>query len=178
MDLFLNIAEPVLRRFLIAVLRTLLLLVGLLVDDVARHGSEKVLLVLALFLFGLLVHVWVYFLFLDDSHLLLPNRLGALLQLLVDVVQVVTVRCDAGHPWLLRVDPLEFVALEVAVDEGVVEAHALAVFLDGHAPHVSVLHLQLLLLLENNVHLTAVLDAQLQNLEGALDQVVLDLVVQ
>ena len=103
-----------------------------------RHGRQQSLLVLSLlFLF---VDVWIGFLLLDHSHLLLPYRVRCLLEFGVGFFELIAIGCEASAA---RVDgkyPSELVARNILIYQVVIEAHPLAVLLDSHSTDVSVLH--------------------------------------
>ena len=58
-----------------------------------------------------------------------------------------------------------------------VESDPLAVLLDRHTLHVSVLHRQLLFLFEDNFLLPSLFDTKLQNLHCVLDQIMLYIMI-
>ena len=163
--------------FLIEVLVIVLILVlfGIALLNVGRHRGQQSLFVLS-FLF-LLVHVRIRLLLLDHADLLLPYRVRRLFELGVGFLEFVAVACDATAPWVDWKYSSELVARYVLIYQIVVEAYPLAVLFDCHSAYIAVLHRKPLLSFDNHVKLPALLDAQLEDLESVLYQVVLHIKV-
>ena len=135
------------------------------------------LLVLTSLLLLVLVNVGVEFFLLYHANLLLPDGLGSLLEFGIDLLELVTVGCQSALAWIEWIYPFELVSRYVLVNQIIIEPNSLAVLLDGHPFYISVLHLHLLFLLQNNFHLPPLLHAELQYAQSVHYQVVFDLVV-